>query len=169
MTSPSETPQQPRHRPYCGQVSVGGFDLRALADEHPGRTRRSSRLPASTRGSRPRSQSRHAAASAPRCDRRYRPARRREARGLAAAIDIDRPDSSAGPLADVSNSPPAFPPRPSRTHGPTSPAALRSRCARSRRPSPCPPSGRRASSSSETRAPRSVARAPASPRSTGTP
>ena len=46
---------------------------------------------------------------------------------------------------------------------------LRSRCARFRRRSPCPPSGRRASSSSETRAPRSAARAPASHRSTGTP
>ncbi len=46
---------------------------------------------------------------------------------------------------------------------------FRSRCARSRRRSPCPPSGRRASSSSETHAPRSAARARASPRSTGTP
>ena len=46
---------------------------------------------------------------------------------------------------------------------------FRSRCARSRLPSPCPPSGRRASSSSATRDPRSAARAPASPRSTSTP
>ena len=48
-------------------------------------------------------------------------------------------------------------------------STLRSRCARSRRRSPCPPSGRRASSSSAMRAPRSAARAQASPRSTGTP
>ena len=46
---------------------------------------------------------------------------------------------------------------------------LRSRCARSRRRSPCPPSDRRASSSSASRAPRSAARARGSPRSTGTP
>ena len=39
-----------------------------------------------------------------------------------------------------------------------------SRFARSRQPSPCPPSGRRASSSSATRAQRSAARVPASPR-----
>ena len=47
--------------------------------------------------------------------------------------------------------------------------AFRSRCVRSRRPSPCPRSGRRALSSSATRAPRSAARAPAFARSTGTP
>ena len=46
---------------------------------------------------------------------------------------------------------------------------LISRYARSRPPSPCPPSGRRASSSSATRAPRSAARARASHRSTGMP
>ena len=46
---------------------------------------------------------------------------------------------------------------------------VRSRCVRSRRRSPCPPSGRRASSSWATRAPRSAARAPTSPRSRGTP
>ena len=54
------------------------------------------------------------------------------------------------------------------SRGAVATAPFRSRCARSRRPSPCPPSGRRASSSSATRAPRSAARAPASPRSTGT-
>ena len=48
-------------------------------------------------------------------------------------------------------------------------STLRSRCARFRRPSQYPPSGRRASSSSETRGPRSAARARAFPRSTGTP
>ena len=48
-------------------------------------------------------------------------------------------------------------------------STLRSRCARSRRRLPYPQSGHRASSSSETRAPRSAARARASPRSTGTP
>ena len=46
---------------------------------------------------------------------------------------------------------------------------IRSRCAQSRRPSPCPPSGRRASSSSATCARRSAARARGSPRSRGTP
>ena len=46
---------------------------------------------------------------------------------------------------------------------------FRSRCVRSRRRSPCPPSDRRASSSSATRGQRSAARAQASPRSTGTP
>ena len=45
---------------------------------------------------------------------------------------------------------------------------VRSRCARSRRRSPCPPAGRRASSSSATRAPRSAVRAPTFPRSRGT-
>ena len=48
-------------------------------------------------------------------------------------------------------------------------STLRSQCARSRQPSLYPPSGRRASSSWEMRAPRSAARARASPRSTGTP
>ena len=48
-------------------------------------------------------------------------------------------------------------------------APFRSRYARSRRPSPCPPSGRRASSSSATRARRSAGRARGSPRSRGTP
>ena len=49
------------------------------------------------------------------------------------------------------------------------PRLIRSRCARSRLPSPCPPSGRRASSSSGTRARRSAARARGSPRLTDTP
>ena len=48
-------------------------------------------------------------------------------------------------------------------------APFRSRYARSPRPSPCPPSGRRASSSWAKRAPRSAERARESPRSTSTP
>ena len=46
---------------------------------------------------------------------------------------------------------------------------VKSRCVRSRRRSPCPPCGRRASSSWAMRARRSAARARASPRSRGTP
>ena len=72
----------------------------------------------------------------------------------------------ATPLSDI-RPPEVDDPLPSRGGGAADP--FRSRYVRSRRPSPCPPCDRRASSSSATRAPRSAARARGFPRSTSMP
>ena len=96
------------------------------------------------------------------------PAGRRGGRGAEVVVEVDRVDARSARRRRRRLQVQRRRPTPcSLAEGGTS--TLRSRCARSRRPSPCLPSGRRASSSSETRAPRSAARAPASPRSTGTP
>ena len=83
----------------------------------------------------------------------------------------DREGHLVSPSGAPLTSRPGFPDRLKASFSPDPRGAppFRSRCARSRRPSPCPPSGRRASSSWATRAPRSAARARASPRSTSTP